>query len=98
MIEKRLLYTMELWPVGKTFNRLHSPGADFTQCCGAGSDGLAAQQHRAGPALSFAAAILCAGEVQFIAKNGQQRGFAAGLDGVPGSVDVDCETLHGEHG
>src|SRR6202142_2716057 len=51
--------------------------------------GRAVDEHGAGAALSLAAAVLGAGELEVIAEDAEQRRFGLGVDRVADSVDND---------
>jgi len=54
----------------------------------AGTDFLAVEQNRAGPALGETTAELRAGQFKIVSQDIEQRGVAGGLDLAPGSIDV----------
>src|SRR5262245_45222983 len=53
----------------------------------AGASRPAVDQHGAGAALPFAAAVLCTRKPEFVAKDLEQRGVRGGVDRVTPSVD-----------
>ena len=62
----------------------------------AGAGRLAVEQHRAGAAAAFPAAVLAAGQVEVVAQDAEQRALRVGVQGTPRAVDV--EFLDGRHG
>ena len=58
--------------------------------------GLAVEQHGAGAALAFAAAVLGAGQVEAIAQDGEKRLVFGSGDGKTRAVDVQNIIRHGE--
>src|SRR5262249_32049708 len=59
----------------------------------AASDGRAIEQHGAGAALAFAAAVLGAGEIKLIAQNKQEASVGGGFDGEARPVDLELNVL-----
>ena len=57
-------------------------------CGDAGANGKALQQNRAGTALTFAAAVFGAGQIQIVTQNAQQCAVRLGVDAATGSVHI----------
>src|SRR5204862_3130857 len=73
MLQERFLYRMQAPVVLESFNRGNGAALKERGLRLARLDRLPVDENRAGAALTFAAAVLRAGEIQRVAKHGEQR-------------------------
>jgi hypothetical protein len=74
----------------ETFNRGNALRSNRSDPGYAGPGCLAFNEYGAGAALSLAAAVLAAGEPDFIAQNFEQASVGCDIYLSPGSVDIEC--------
>ena len=92
-IEKRLLHGMQEALFFQSFDRSNrfaraSAGRNQTR-----TPGRSADQNRAGPALPFSAAVLAAGQAEFIAEDRQERCVRRIVDCMSLAIDFEFDGL-----
>lgn len=93
-IEKGLLQRMQLALVLEPFDRSDRLFGTLGECHPARANGPAVQHDRARAALPLAAAILAAGQSQFVAEHAEQHSLGLCRDVVPDSIHTEFNFAH----
>jgi hypothetical protein len=88
LIEESLLYGMKLTVLFEALNGDDGFSRGVSDKELAGAPRRAIQQHRAGPALAFAAAVFCSSEAKFFAQSKEQSCVGAGNENPAFPVDL----------
>src|SRR5262249_51384211 len=86
--EERLLQRVELPALGEPLDGEDLFAGDGFDASEARADRLAVDQHRAGAAPAFAAAVFAAGQAKVVAEDAQEALTGLGPDRVPRTIDV----------
>ncbi len=96
VLNESLLQRMQLAVRSQPLNRFHARSIGAGGLSDAGAHRIAVHDHRAGPAVPLAAAVLGPREMQLVPQHLQQSSLGADLDLMGRAVDVqgDCLFLH----
>ena len=82
--------------VGEALNRSDGSIRNRSHARDTGSLGLSIDQHRAGAALSFTAAVLAARQIEILAQHREQTGLRNDVDSVGVSINREMNRSHSE--